>query len=626
MCGIAAIFAYDASAPRVDRDELVAIRDQMAARGPDGTGEWISADGRVGLGHRRLSIIDLSENASQPMFSRDGQLGVVFNGEIYNYRELRAELQQRGCQFQSTSDTEVLLHLYAAHGEAMVDKLRGMYAFALWDGRKKGLWLVRDPLGIKPLYYADDGATLRAASQVKALLAGGRVDKALDPAGQVGYFLWGYVPFPHTLYRGIKNLPAGTTLWLDQNGNLRHKTFCTVAQILAEAEGAEPALSQQQADEWLRAAMEDTVRHHLVADVPVGVFLSSGVDSTVILALAAQESSSLRAITLGFEEFMGTPNDETVLAEKVARQYGVTHQTIWLSRADFQHSREHMFQAMDQPSTDGVNSYFVSLAANRCGLKVALSGLGGDELFGGYPSFRQIPRITSLLALARYCRPVGKALRILTAPVLRRMTSPKYASLFEYGGSYEGAYLLRRGHFLPWELMDFLDPEIVRQGWQELQPLLFLEQTHKDLTSPWLKVMSLETCWYMRGQLLRDADWAGMAHSLEVRVPLVDAELYRKLAPLLISGTPPNKKVMARATAPSLPAEVLNRPKSGFGVPVREWLLADAELPANHQRRPPRARHLRGWALKVYHRFCGNEFDLEAALRRIRDPQSSRKV
>ena len=602
MCGIAAIFAYSASAPAVDRGELIAIRDQMHARGPDAAGEWLSPDGRVGLGHRRLSIIDLSENGRQPMFSADKKLAIVFNGEIYNYRELKAQLEQKGYRFQSTCDTEVLLYLYAEHGEAMVNELRGMYAFAIWDERKKGVLLVRCPFGIKPLYYSDDGRTLRVASQVKALLAGGRVDTSIEPAGHVGYFLWGFVPYPYTLHRGIKNLPAGTTLWIDQNGNKRQNTFCTVSQILAEAATSFP-VDRQNATELLRSALEDTVRHHMIADVPVGVFLSSGLDSTTLTALAAHQGGTLRTITLGFEEFVGTQHDETPLAEKVARHYGASHKTVWITRSDFHNRLENLLDAMDQPTTEGVNSYFVNFAAAQSSLKVALSGTGGDELFGGYPSFHQIPRIVEALGFTRYFQPAGKAIRMISAPFVKRMTSPKYASVFEYGGTYEGAYLLRRGLFMPWELPDYLDPEIVRQGLQELQPLARMEEMDHGLDNPWLKVMCLETCCYMRAQLLRDTDWGGMAHSIEVRVPFVDVTLYRKLAPLLISDNPPKKRDAAGTAVPPLPDEILSRPKTGFGTPVSDWLLDEAATPHRPAGQLARARDLRGWALKVYQRF-----------------------
>jgi asparagine synthase (glutamine-hydrolysing) len=230
MCGIAAIFAHSPDAPSVERGELVSIRDRMLSRGPDGAGEWISPDQRVGLAHRRLAIIDLSPTGAQPMASSDGRFVITFNGEIYNYRELRHRLEQGGCQFRSQSDTEVLLHLYAEKGADLVNDLRGMYAFAIWDARERGLFLARDPFGIKPLYYADDGRTIRVASQVKALLQSQHIDTAPEPAGHVGFFVWGSVPEPFTLYRGIRALPAGNTMRIDASGCGGPKSFCSVPE------------------------------------------------------------------------------------------------------------------------------------------------------------------------------------------------------------------------------------------------------------------------------------------------------------------------------------------------------------------------------------------------------------
>ena len=595
MCGIAVCFAHSSSAAPVDEAELLRMRDQMTARGPDGAGLWFSSDRRVGLAHRRLSIIDLSSAGAQPMSSEDGRLVIVFNGEIYNHRELRAGLEARGRRFRSNSDTEVLLQLYAEQGREMLRALRGMFAFALWDNERQGLLIARDTFGIKPLYVADDGKTLRAASQVKSLLAGGSVDTAPDPAGQVGFFLWGHVPEPYSLYRGIRSLPAGGWLWVGADGSRVNGTHGSVGQILSAPHALD---SSAQAVDTVRAAFADTVRHHLIADVPVGVFLSAGLDSTALAGLAAEQGGRLRTVTLGFTEFRGTANDEVPLAEEVARHYGAEHQTIWVTKEDFNSERTALLRAMDQPSTDGVNTYFVSLAARRAGLKVALSGLGGDELLGGYPSFRDVPRAARWLAPFRHAPWFGRAFRVVAAPVLRQRTSPKYAGLLEYGGTPGGAYLLRRGMFMPWELPALLDPDLVRAGWNELQPLLRLRETHAALPTSRQKVSALEAVWYMRNQLLRDADWASMAHSIEVRVPLVDVTLWRTLTPLLASPHPPGKQSLAHSPARPLPPEVLNRPKTGFFIPVRDWLL-DGNTDA------PAERGLRGWAKFVYHCLSG---------------------
>jgi asparagine synthase (glutamine-hydrolysing) len=529
-----------------------------------------------------------------------------------------------------------------------VENLRGMYAFAIWDEQNQGLFLARDPHGIKPLYLADDGRTLRVASQVKALLAGGKIAKAPDPAGHVGFFLWGHVPEPHTLFKAIRALPAGHTLWIGPNGARRERSFCSVTEILSQAEFdtsplpsphspgtphpdfvhllpigcgegksgrrgcSDPQLATLESPPQpsLRSALRDSIRHHLIADVPVGVFLSSGLDSTTIAALAAEQGGTLRTVTLGFEEFKGTPNDEVPLAENVARQLGATHRTIWVTRNDFHAQRDHLFAAMDQPTIDGVNTYFVSLAAKRASLKVALSGLGGDELFGGYPSFAQIPRVVRRLKpfSTPALQPFNRAVRVIAGPVIKRLTSPKYAGLLEYGGSCSGAYLLRRGMFMPWELPQFLDADLVRQGWADLQPLVRLDETLTGLHDPWLKVACLETCWYMRNQLLRDSDWAGMAHSLEIRVPLVDVTLLRTLAPLLATASRPTKQDMAQSPGTQLPPAVLNRPKTGFTIPVRDWLMA-GNLKSETRNAKANARGLRGWARHVYGRFTATGQD-----------------
>jgi asparagine synthase (glutamine-hydrolysing) len=523
------------------------------------------------------------------MATSDGSIRIVFNGEIYNFRELRAQLELKGYQFRSQSDTEVLLCLYQECGREMVRELRGMFAFALWDARARGVLLARDPFGIKPLYYSDDGACLRAASQVKALLAAGGIDTSPDAAGHVGFFVWGHVPEPWTLYNGIRALPAGTTMWTEQHcPKARPERYFDLTAELQDIEKHPATLQSLGVQERLRAALADSITYHMVADVPVGVFLSSGLDSTSIAALAAEHTQeALRTVTLGFVEYRSSPSDEVPLAEEFAREFGFAHSTRFVQRGDFEADWDKFIAAMDQPSIDGVNAYFLSKAVHALGLKVVLSGLGGDELFGGYSSFRQIP------GLVPYIRPLallGRGFRWMSGALLRQFTSPKYASLFEYGGSYGGAYLLRRGLFLPWELPQFLDADLVREGWRELSSLKLLEATTSGIKSSRLRVSALETTWYMRNQLLRDADWASMAHSLEVRVPLVDVPLWREVIKLVAAGHLVTKSDMARCPHRHLPAAILQRTKTGFSVPVREWLGANGEG----------ARGLRGWAQRVY--------------------------
>jgi asparagine synthase (glutamine-hydrolysing) len=572
VCGLAAIFAYQDKAQPVKQTELLKMREAMFSRGPDGDGLWLSQDNTVGLAHRRLSILDLSERGAQPMSTPDSSLRIVFNGEIYNFQELRKRLQAKGHKFHSNSDTEVLLHAWREYGQDMVDHLRGMFAFVIWDEEKQGIFLARDHFGIKPLYYHDDGTTFRVASQVKAILAGESIETQPEPAGHVGFFIWGCVPEPYTLYRNLFSLRAGHTLWVDRSGlRIPHKYF----DIAEELGIAATTKAEGSASEILQEALCDSVKQHLIADVPVGVFLSAGLDSTTLAALASDDINRLHAVTLGFEEYKNSQADEVPLAQKVAAHYGCVHHVEHISRLDFDRKLPAILEAMDQPSIDGVNTYFVARAARQAGLKVVISGLGGDELLGGYPSFRQIPAAVSRLKPFAATPGIGRLMRIVSAPLVRRSTSPKYAGLFEYGGSYGGAYLLRRGLFMPWELPQFLDGELVKEGWATLQPVVRLDEWLKPIGSPHAKVAAMEMSLYMRNMLLRDSDWAGMAHSLEIRTPMVDIALFRALAPYLSDlNNPLDKRMLSSIPKRSLPDEIINRPKTGFSIPIGEWLGA----------------------------------------------------
>ena len=326
MCGIAGIFAYHYPALHVDRDELRLIRDNMQARGPDGFGEWFSSDGTVGLGHRRLAIIDLSESGAQPMRTACGRYVITFNGEIYNYRKLRQQLEVKGYVFSSESDTEVLLHAFADAGVGMLSQLRGMFALALWDEVEHKMLLARDPYGIKPLFVADDGWTCRFASQVKALTASPKVSKTSDPAGVAGFYLLGSVPEPYTVFQEIRCLQAGHYQWVTAVGPELPVQYASVSRVWADNSATESNLSPIDSEEAIRDALRASVRAHLVADVPVGAFLSAGIDSGALVGMMRDcTAQPIKTITLGFTEFRGSANDETQLAAEVARLYQTEH-------------------------------------------------------------------------------------------------------------------------------------------------------------------------------------------------------------------------------------------------------------------------------------------------------------
>lgn len=598
MCGIAGIFSYHNGANRPDVDELIRIRDSMVSRGPDDAGIWWSQDKRVAFGHRRLSIIDLSEAGHQPMTSRCGRYTIVFNGEIYNYVALRKALVAEGRQFASNSDTEVLLHLFESKGARMVHDLRGMFAFAIWDQQNRRLFAARDPLGIKPFYYADDGWTIRFASQVKALRAGGAISDEPNSAGIVGFCLWGSVPEPHTLYRDIHALPAGCSVWVDERGPQEPIPYFSLNTHFVE--GAANPVPEAETEERIRAAARESVAAHMLADVEVGVFLSAGIDSGALLGLMRDAGAQkIRAITLGFTEFQGTNEDETLLASKVAAHYGAEHIVRFVGEREFLADLPAILDQMDQPSIDGINTWFVSKAAKEAGLKVALSGLGADEMLAGYASFTDIPNWVAKMRPFASLPGLGALGRRLLARTSAAKRSPKLAGLPEYGGNYAGAYLLRRGLFMPWELDEVLgDPNLAAEGMRRLAPLVPLRKTlTPDPASAVSRVAALETAHYMRNQLLRDSDWAGMAHSIEIRVPLVDIEFLRAIAPVTPHLHNRRGKV-ALAAAPTLPLpdEVTNRAKTGFGVPTGTWLSRVVE---GNEAAGTKGAASRGWARHV---------------------------
>ncbi|MEA2163883.1 MAG: hypothetical protein QOK37_2010 [Thermoanaerobaculia bacterium] len=585
MCGIAAIFAYGSNAAPADEGEIGAITERMRPRGPDAGGTWISPDRRVALGSRRLAIIDLSDEGTQPMTDVDGDLRIVFNGEIYNHRELRARLDRLGARFHSMTDTEVLLQLYRHDGAAMVELLRGMFAFAIWDPQRRRMFVARDPYGIKPLYIADDGATLRAASTIKALLAGGQISRAKDPAGVAGFWLMGTVPEPYTIFRAIRAVEAGTSFFVGEQGVHDVRRYYSIAATLGRGVRDEPAARLVDPHVLVRELVTDSLRHHLIADVPVGAFLSSGIDSTALVALATEAAGHPpKTVTLRFDEFHGRNVDEAPLADRFAQSIGSDHITRLVTRDEFITDLPRLFDAMDQPTIDGTNTWFVSKAAAERGLKVAISGLGGDELFGSYPSFRDLPRI---VAAARV--PFAAS----AANYLTR--NPKAKAVARYGSTWAGAYLLKRGLYLPEDLPSLMGAEDAEEGLESLSIVEHIAAAiEPDPGSAFGRVSALEASLYMRNQLLRDTDWASMAHSLEVRTPLVDATLLRQIAPLLLVEKERCKQHFANSPRNPLPDWLSTRGKTGFTVPLAEWMDLSADGTTTR---------MRSWARVVMERW-----------------------
>jgi len=517
---------------------------------------------------------------------RFGDLVITFNGEIYNHAQLRKELEQNGRTFRSHSDTEVLLQLYEAEGERMLPRLRGMFAFAIWNERTRSLFGARDMYGVKPFYYLNHGGTFAFASLVEALIQSGLSKKQLDVASAAGFLLTGTVPEPRTHIEDIRSLPAGSHFTLSSNGDLEIRTWATPASILASATPVE----NDSTPELVKAALRDNMFLHLVSDVPIVAFLSAGIDSSSMVAMAREVAGvDLSSLTLAFDEFAGTDRDEGPLAEQTARSLGIKHRTIRLTRSDFQNEIATFLDRMDQPTIDGTNTYMISRVAAAEGFKVALSGLGADELLGGYPSFRNLPRF---VRATRPLAPLAPLTRQLRAAGIKLSKNARIRKLFAtpaIGGSWPRSYIVQRQLFGEEEIEAILSPDVARNALSGLgYDSVVQEAIAPDPGGDFQRVSALESSLYMKNQLLRDADWASMAHALEVRVPFAEATLLRQLAPYL-HGAGSKKRWLIDSTHHPIAEEIKRRRKTGFVVPLWNWMAPELGI-----------RDIRGWALHVF--------------------------
>ena len=541
----------------VDPERLRAMSATLVHRGPDSDGELL--DGPVALAARRLSIIDL-EGGDQPIANEDGTVHVIQNGEIYNFRELRAELEQAGHRFSTRSDTEVLVHLYEEHGEGFADRLRGMFAVAIWDSRRRRLVIARDRFGIKPLYYRDEAGQLTFASELRALPRG-----EVDPDALEAFLAFNSVPAPFSIFAETRKLPAGHLLiW--QDGETRVERYAR--PVPAEVRDEDPA----ELAEELRARLRDSVRAHLIADVPVGVLLSGGVDSSLLAALAAQESGeTVHTFSIGFEE---RSFDELDDARSVASMYGTRHEELTL-RPDAALLLPRLAETFDEPFADSsaLPTYLVSELAARH-VKVALSGEGGDELFGGYYTYA-----ADLLALR-----VGRFAPGIR-PLVERLPSSSRRASFDYKAKrfVRGAALppLERHH--AWK--EIFSPDVRaeltgrRSGYDPVDLLRarFEETEGAELLT---RLQDVDLGTYLVDDLLVKTDRASMAHSLEARVPYLDpvvAGLAQSL-PTRLKVRGLRKKVLLRkAAAPLLPRRIVYGRKRGFSIPAAAWLRGELE-------------------------------------------------
>lgn len=565
----------------------------MRHRGPDDDGYLVNDPRAPGfaLGVRRLSIIDIA-GGHQPIWNESANVAVVFNGELYNYRELRERLCLDGHHFATQSDTEVLVHGWEEWGEDLLGELRGMFAFALLDLRMHYatvpvLFLARDPLGIKPLYYAQTSEGFVFASELRALLAAGMLPRQISPDALTSYLLFGSVSEPVALVENAFSLPPGHRLLLhlpDRRKVPRARPWWDSLQSSATRDPKRPR-DFSSAVPRVRALLEESVRGHLLADVPVGLFLSSGLDSSAIACIAARQQPGIRSFTLSFPD---TAYDEGLLAWAVAKHTGTQHTDVPLQGADMLVRLEEAVAALDQPTMDGINTYFVSWAAHQVGLKVALSGLGGDELFAGYQSFADTPKLARMDAIAR-----------LVPGAFRRVSSPLVSTLLAHRGSADAVrkatnawlmpdalphpYFFTRLLFPPSELARLTHPlfrsSTVSADGVNLDPtwLAWFERVadQAQLLEPIAGISWLELRTYMASTLLHDTDSVSMDRSLEVRVPLLDTALVEFMCALpdVVRVQPGrHKALLVAAVQDLLPQDILQQRKRTFTLPWEEWL------------------------------------------------------
>jgi asparagine synthase (glutamine-hydrolysing) len=574
MCGVAGIFGNHGAPANTTRAALERMTEVMHDRGPDDSGVYVSDSGTVVLGHTRLSIIDPSLAGHQPMCNETGDIWTTYNGEIYNFPDLRLELRNRGHTFKSKTDTEVLIHGYEQWGiEGLVTRLRGMFSFGLYDfrgapHRPERLMLARDRLGQKPLYYVYSDGVFIFASQIAAILASGMVRPRIDPTAIGSYLSFGHIPPPQTAYRGISALRPGHYLIVDQNG-LAERRYYDLTE--AYNKDALEDINESDAVESVKSCLLDTLKRHLLSDVPVGVFLSGGIDSSSIVAgMRRIGHDSIRTVSVAFPD---SDCDESVYARQVARTYDTDHVEVNVSSADLGQHIERIFRVMDQPTVDGVNTYFVAHAAARTGLKVALSGVGGDEIFWGYPSFRHVPRLHRLHRAVSYL-PIG-------GPVVGRLLgsrgwsrTARLASMMSGDGSVSGIYKSYRQVFTMDQIGGLLDRDLAAQVTAGTDAKENNHESLRALTIP-AQVGYLETTRYMANQLLRDTDSFSMAHSLEVRSPFVDhvlVELLARIPDRFKTGRKGPKHLLVAALDGGLPHAIVRRRKQGFVFPFGKWL------------------------------------------------------
>jgi len=562
MCGIC---GYIGESLNIDRESMLSA---LRHRGPDDEGtyeEQLSNGESLWFGHRRLSILDLSSAGHQPMKSIDGKLSICYNGEVYNYEEIKAELKAHGYRFRSRSDTEVILSAWDLWGESSLEHLRGMFAFAIWDKNKKVLWLARDRLGEKPLYYTWQNNRLLFSSEIRSLLGSGVIERRIDSDGLDSYLTFGSLTQPYTLVKNVKSLEPGHFLKF-QNKSLNIREYWSLRRI---AECTNNAI--EEITEKVREVLNDSIRLCMVSDVPVGILLSGGVDSTAILSqLHRQGYTNLNTFSVLFDG-VGEEYSEEPWSNKAAHRFQSNHTKVRININNAYDLVDKALESMDQPSYDGFNHFMVLNAVANSGLKVAITGQGADELFWGYGRHGLYKALSKFAKLSLSQDLLQNILSALQPILPERVQIHKILSIFETGDPYVLAYMTR--HLI------FNNQEICRlRAKRRPSQLRFVKR--EGGTHPLDILYRLELAHYLRNTLLRDGDQMSMANSLELRAPFVDYRLVELVAsiPFRYKSVPGKQKpLLVDAVNDDLVREIAKRPKVNFAIPLEKWFRGSHE-------------------------------------------------
>jgi asparagine synthase (glutamine-hydrolysing) len=588
MCGISGMFAYGRQEPAVGEELMRGMAATMSHRGPDDEGCYLSADRRMGFGFRRLAIIDRSFAGHQPMSNEDGSVWIVLNGEIYNHLDLRTQLEARGHVYRGRSDTETVVHLYEEYGEECVHRLRGMFAFAIWDVRRRRLFLARDRLGIKPLYFADHGGVFVFGSEIKAVLAAGVCERRLDLEALSHYLSFAIAPAPLTLFEGIRKLPAGYRMTVTERGGVHHERYWDAIVPAA------PALSDEEYGARLRQLLGESLRMRLMSDVPLGVFLSGGIDSSLLTALmAAYGKQPVETFSVGFKQYEAY--NELHYARQVAHHFGTRHHEVLIDYKDALAYLPQLVHSQDEPIADWVcvPLYFLSRLVRASGVVVALVGEGADELFCGYPRYMASLAVQrwwpwlSKVPPALWASGAAACERLASAGVRAARAGERMLSLVADEGAtfWGGAVVFRRA-----QKAALLDTPFWREH-PAADSSQVPRQIYRELTrsrpdaDPLQRIIYLELKQRLAELLLMRVDKITMSTAVEARVPFLDHRLVEFVLGLSLrvqTRGHQRKALLKRTFADLLPRNIVQRPKQGFSAPVAEWFRTGLAAEVRH--------------------------------------------